>query len=103
MITIIGAGISGLTLAWWLHKRGLEVTVLESDTTAGGTMKTERDGEWLIETGPNSALATTPLFESLAKELGIENEVCMAKPNAKNVIFSAMDNFTLCRCRRSHF
>lgn len=83
MITIIGAGISGLTLAWWLHKRGFEVTVLESDTTAGGTMKTERDGEWLIETGPNSALATTPLFESLAKDLGIENEVCKAKPSAK--------------------
>ena len=83
MITIIGAGISGLTLAWWLHQQGLDVTVLESDGTTGGTMKTVRDGEWLIETGPNSALATTPLFESLAKDLGIESVVCRAKPSAK--------------------
>ncbi|KAB2879268.1 protoporphyrinogen oxidase [bacterium] len=83
MITIIGAGISGLTLAWWLHKEGLDVTVVESDSSVGGTMKTLRDGDWLIETGPNSALATTPLFDTLSRELGIESEICFSKPSAK--------------------
>ena len=34
-------------------------------------MKTHREGGWLIETGPNSALETTPLFSELFNELGI--------------------------------
>ncbi|MDD9910032.1 MAG: FAD-dependent oxidoreductase [Ahrensia sp.] len=36
MITIIGAGIAGLSLAWELTKRGAEVTVLEAGTVASG-------------------------------------------------------------------
>jgi oxygen-dependent protoporphyrinogen oxidase len=82
-ITIIGGGISGLTLAWWLHKAGRDVTVLEAGAEVGGTMKTVRDGEWLIEQGPNSTLATTPLFETLVNDLGISNEVLQAQSTSK--------------------
>lgn len=70
-IVIIGAGISGLTAAYWLHKAGMDVEVFEKDAVAGGTMRTLRDGGWLVETGPNSALETTPLFEEMFEGLGI--------------------------------
>jgi oxygen-dependent protoporphyrinogen oxidase len=73
-VVVIGAGISGLTAAWWLHNAGLDVTVLEKDSSVGGTMRTVRDGGWLIETGPNSALETTPLFNQLFAELGITGD-----------------------------
>jgi oxygen-dependent protoporphyrinogen oxidase len=37
-------------------------------------MKTIRDGGWLVETGPNSALETTPLFGEIFTALGIIGE-----------------------------
>lgn len=73
-IVIIGAGISGLTTAYFLREKGFRVTVLEAAPEVGGTMKTlHRDG-WLIETGPNSALETTPLFTKLISELDLREE-----------------------------
>ncbi len=71
---IIGAGISGLCTAFWLKKAGFEVTVLERDEIPGGAMKTIRREGFLIDTGPNSALETTPLFDELFDGLGILGE-----------------------------
>lgn len=73
-VVVIGAGISGLCAAYWLKNHGIPVTILERDASVGGTMKTLRDGGWLVETGPNSALETTPLFGKLFDELGITKD-----------------------------
>ncbi len=70
-VVVIGAGISGLCAAYLLHKKGFSVTVLEKNGSVGGTMQTIRENGWLIETGPNSTLETTPLFNQLFNELGI--------------------------------
>lgn len=74
-IVIIGGGISGLTTAWWLQKAGHRVVVLDRASEPGGTMRTIRDGDWMIEAGPNSALATTPLFQTLFDDLHLQDEV----------------------------
>lgn len=74
-VVIIGAGISGLTLAWRLYRSGVNVTVLEKDERPGGTMHTVIDGDWLIESGPNSALETTPLFQQLFAELDLQDQL----------------------------
>ncbi|HEX9658215.1 MAG TPA: protoporphyrinogen oxidase, partial [Bacteroidota bacterium] len=79
---IIGGGISGLTTAFWLKERGVNVMLLEKETTVGGTMKTIHEDEWLIETGPNSALDTTPLFGHMFDRLGILGERIDADPAA---------------------
>ncbi|MBP1646627.1 MAG: protoporphyrinogen oxidase [Bacteroidetes bacterium] len=79
-VVIIGAGISGLTTAYWLRRSGIEVTVLEQEGSAGGTMQTVREDGWLIELGPNSALETTPLFKEMYAGLGIEKEHVYADP-----------------------
>ncbi|MEW5798107.1 MAG: protoporphyrinogen oxidase [Bacteroidota bacterium] len=83
-ITIIGGGISGLATAWWLKKQGYSVALFERDAEVGGTMKTVMKEGWLIETGPNSALETTPLFKILFADLGIEKELVYANPAGKN-------------------
>ena len=83
-VVIIGAGISGLTVAWWLARSGVRVTVLEKDSFPGGTMRTVREGEWLVETGPNSALETTPLFGQMFRELGIQDQWQYADPSSDN-------------------
>ncbi|HUL43629.1 MAG TPA: protoporphyrinogen oxidase [Bacteroidota bacterium] len=70
-IVVVGGGISGLCAAYFLKKRGFRVTLFEKDATTGGTMKTILQHEWLIESGPNSALETTPLLRQICGELGI--------------------------------
>lgn len=45
-------------------------------------MKTLRENGWLIETGPNSALETTPLFKELFDELHIIDERVYANESA---------------------
>jgi protoporphyrinogen/coproporphyrinogen III oxidase len=83
-VIIIGAGISGLATAWWLHKAGIDVLVLEKGEAPGGTMQTVRDGGWLIETGPNSALETTPLFKSLFNDVGLTDQLVYANEAGNN-------------------
>ncbi len=83
-VVVIGAGISGLCTAYWLKKRGFDVTVLEQAGEPGGTMKTLRTDGWLIETGPNSALETTPLLGELFQELGILDRRMYASETSGN-------------------
>ena len=79
-VVVVGAGISGLTVAWWLHTSGVDVVVLEKETWPGGTMKTLHDGGWLVETGPNSALETTPLLGRMTDAMGLKDELRYANP-----------------------
>jgi oxygen-dependent protoporphyrinogen oxidase len=83
-VVIVGGGISGLATAWWLHKAGIDVLVLERENSVGGTMRTVRQNGWLIETGPNSALETTPLFQILFADLRLTEEVVYANDIANN-------------------
>lgn len=81
-VVVIGGGISGLSVAYWLKKRGVDVLVLERGSTVGGTMQTVREDGWLVETGPNSALETTPLFGEMFADLGILDERIYADERA---------------------
>lgn len=83
-VIVVGAGITGLATAWWLQNAGVDVCVLELETSAGGTMRTLRENGWLIETGPNSALETTPLLRKLSAEVGIESDLIYANEAADN-------------------
>ncbi len=77
-IAILGAGISGLTTAWWLNKEGYDVTVLEKKETVGGSMISLSQDGYMIDLGPNSGLETTPLIAELVKDLGLESELIYA-------------------------
>jgi oxygen-dependent protoporphyrinogen oxidase len=83
-VVVVGAGISGLTAAFWLKQSGVTVTVLEQDVVPGGTMRTRQEGGWLIETGPNSALETTPVFGEMFDLLGIAGERQYASETSNN-------------------
>ncbi len=81
-VTIIGAGISGLAAANWIHKNNFDVTILESRNEPGGSMQTEIVDNFLIDYGPNSGLETTPLIKTLVEETGLSNEFVYANESS---------------------
>ena len=73
-VLVVGAGVSGLATAFGLVRRGLQVEVIDAGRAPGGVIGTvKRDGA-LYETGPNSALDTTPLIGELIAAAGIAAE-----------------------------
>ncbi|UCD35145.1 MAG: protoporphyrinogen oxidase [Nitrospiraceae bacterium] len=88
-VVVVGAGISGLTLAYLLTSRrpDLDVTVLESDGRAGGKVWTEQVQGFLCEKGPNGFLDNKPKTLELCKSLGIE-PVRSNENSKKRFIFS---------------
>ncbi len=80
-VVVIGGGIAGLSAAYYAVKRAKEqalapkVTILESDSRWGGKISTERipfdGGQFIVEGGPDTFLATKPYATALCKELGL--------------------------------
>lgn len=50
---VLGAGISGLVLAYELAKKGKNVRLYEKSKYTGGLARTERDGDVLFDCGPH--------------------------------------------------
>lgn len=72
-VGIIGGGITGLSCAYYLGKLGVDATVF--DPKPGGTIGTIDIEGCILETGPESWLATKPWAEELIRELGLGDEI----------------------------
>lgn len=72
-LIIIGGGISGLSLAYFLLKKDptLDIIVFESEEKAGGKIWTERVNGFLCEGGVNGFLDNRPRTLELASSLGL--------------------------------
>lgn len=70
-ITIIGAGFSGLSLAYFFVKKGYLVQVIEKADRAGGLIHSYFAHEMLIETAANGFLASKKI-EELFQDIGCE-------------------------------
>lgn len=82
-VLIVGAGISGLATAHFLASQDIRVHILEKGSYPGGTIRSQKMDGFLVEYGPNSTLDTTPLLHQLFNDLGIDDQVEYANPNAK--------------------
>lgn len=82
-VCIIGGGISGLSVAFLLNKRGLDVSLFEASERVGGNIRTEFVDDFLLESGPNSLLRSPRLIE-LIDRLGLRTRILPADPAAKN-------------------
>lgn len=83
-VIVVGGGISGLATAWGMQQQGARVLVLEAGAQAGGCISTSREQGCLLESGPNSALETTPLISAMLDALGIAGERIPASPRSRN-------------------
>ena len=80
-VVILGAGITGLTTANLLNKKGVDFCILEKLDRVGGVIHTVAENGFLYESGPNSGVIgyveVLRLFEDLkgACELEEANEI----------------------------
>jgi phytoene dehydrogenase-like protein len=64
-ITIIGAGISGLTVGVYLHQKGYKVQILEASDRAGGRIKTDLVDGFRLDRGFQVLLTEYPETKAL--------------------------------------
>ncbi len=83
-VAIIGAGITGLTAAFYLKRKGVPVTVYEAGARAGGVIQSSRQNGFLAESGPNTILETSPKISELIRDLNLEARRIYPNPEAKN-------------------
>lgn len=82
-ILVVGAGISGLSSAWFLKQKGHRVRVVEAAPQAGGCLRSVRAGDFLVEGGPNSTLDRGTALAELARDVGLADEVVEANRAAR--------------------
>lgn len=81
-VVVIGAGISGLTSAWFLQQQGYEVLVLEASACVGGNLQTVQREGCQFERGPNSFMNNRQAMADLIKGAGLESELLLANADA---------------------
>lgn len=81
-VAIIGAGITGLTAAFYLKRRGFDVSVFESSDRVGGVIRSLRRDGFLAEFGPNTLLETSPKITQLVRDVGLESRRLDPDPKA---------------------
>jgi oxygen-dependent protoporphyrinogen oxidase len=90
-IIVVGGGISGLAAAYRLtelneqHHLGLEIALLEAGERLGGCISTERVGDFLVETGPDSLISEKPWALDLCERLGLGTRLVSTNPARRGV------------------
>jgi len=89
-LIIIGGGIAGLSSAYYALQKAphLQITLLEASDRWGGKITTHRlpydGGQFIIEGGPDTFLATKPHGVALCKALGLGERLHGTNPQHKN-------------------
>ncbi|MFO7583977.1 MAG: protoporphyrinogen oxidase [Anaerolineales bacterium] len=89
-LVIVGGGIAGLSAAYYasITNRYSQITILESDSHWGGKIITDRvdfdGGQFIIEGGPDTFLATKPWGVALCMELGLGDRLHGTNPDRRN-------------------
>src|SRR5215510_15275154 len=83
-VAIIGAGITGLTAAFYLKRKGVPVRVYEASGRVGGVIQSLRQAGYLAEFGPNTLLETSPRITQLIRDAGLEGRRLDPSPRAQD-------------------
>jgi oxygen-dependent protoporphyrinogen oxidase len=79
-IAIIGGGLTGLTLAYYLQKAGVAYDLFEASARPGGNLHSPLEAAgYQLEAGPNSLLLS-PELEELLHELDLQDAIQEAAP-----------------------
>ncbi|MCC8154714.1 MAG: protoporphyrinogen oxidase [Tannerellaceae bacterium] len=82
-IVIIGAGLTGLTAAYYLKQKGKNILILEKENRIGGQIRTFQEEGFTFESGPNTGAVSHPEVAELFRELSPACELETACEDAK--------------------
>ncbi len=82
-VAVIGAGLTGLTAAYYLKKKGMDVTVFEKLERPGGVIRSVCADGFIYENGPSTGVLSTPEAAELIGELKDLCSLEIADKNAK--------------------
>ncbi len=76
-VLVLGAGISGLSAAWYLNKlpQAPKISVWEARDRTGGVIETVEKGGFQIERGVDNFITTVPWGLDLCRELGLIDQI----------------------------
>lgn len=83
-VIIIGAGLTGLTTAFYLQRGGKKVLIFEREGRTGGVMQTTHKDGFVFETGPNSGSMGSPEMAELFEDLQGKVELEVANEKSKD-------------------
>lgn len=81
-IAIIGAGITGLSAAYYLQQAGHSAVIFESSDRIGGAIQTSEKDGFLYEHGPNTLMVNDRRVSNLIDLAGIRSKVLVANKAA---------------------
>src|SRR3974390_1688034 len=82
-VAIIGAGITGLTAAFYLNRRRVPVTIYEAGGRVGGGIQSIRRDGFLAECCPNTLRETSPRIAQLVRDAGLASRRLDSDPQAE--------------------
>lgn len=85
-VVVVGAGITGLTLAYRLHQNGVQVLLVEASSRPGGSISTQTGQGYCWEEGPNS-FTPTPALVNLIAEVGLADQLVWADGTLPRFIY----------------
>ncbi len=90
-VVVVGAGISGLSAAYYLQKQAIEqsleieITLIDAAHRFGGQIQTLQKNGFVIERGPDSFVSRKNSIQQLAKEVGIAEQLIQSAPGETHV------------------
>jgi protoporphyrinogen/coproporphyrinogen III oxidase len=74
-IAVVGAGLTGLTIAFRRANAGDDVTVFEGGPRIGGQLSTANENGFLVELGAEGFVARSEVLPALARDVQLEDEL----------------------------
>jgi oxygen-dependent protoporphyrinogen oxidase len=82
-VVIVGAGLTGLTLGFYLKKNGISFRIIEKEPKVGGVIQSHTENNFIYESGPNTGVIGNPEVAELFEDLYPDCELETADKKAK--------------------
>ena len=82
-VIIIGAGLTGLSTAFFLRSHHIDVIILEKENRVGGQIHTHAEQGFVFESGPNTGVLSYPEIVEMFDVLGDACRLEVAREGAK--------------------
>jgi oxygen-dependent protoporphyrinogen oxidase len=83
IVAVIGAGLTGLTTAFYLKRAGIPFHIFEKTGRTGGVIHTRYEEGFIFESGPNTGVLSHPEALELFSDLQISPEIARESAKAR--------------------